>query len=165
MTDEEILQAVRAGARHGHLPPPATPQAVAEAERIIGFPLPPLLRRLYLEAANGGFGPGEGILGVRGGAPQGHFADLADLPREGPDPTGQVPAGLVLLYDWGCAIWSLADFRDPAAPIWAIDNGELFPEHLTLADWLGKALDGTLRMPHAPASPHDSAAGQPPSHP
>lgn len=33
----------------------------------IGYPLPSLLRRLYTEVANGGFGPMSGIVGVRGG--------------------------------------------------------------------------------------------------
>jgi len=32
-----------------------------------GWPRPPLLRRLYLEVGNGGFGPRDGILGVRRG--------------------------------------------------------------------------------------------------
>lgn len=38
------------------LPPltPAPPEAVDEAESLAGAPLPPLLRRLYLEIGNGG---------------------------------------------------------------------------------------------------------------
>ena len=50
------------------LPPPATLDQVAATEAALGLRLPPLLRRLYLEVANGGFGPGPGLLGVRGGA-------------------------------------------------------------------------------------------------
>jgi hypothetical protein len=49
------------------LPEPATEDQVAAAERHFGVALPPLLRRLYLEVANGGFGPGPGLLGVSGG--------------------------------------------------------------------------------------------------
>src|SRR5690349_24092886 len=45
-------------------PTPADPQAVAEAERVLGYALSPLLQRIYLEVANGGFGPG--VLGVAG---------------------------------------------------------------------------------------------------
>ena len=37
---------------------------------MLGFHLPPLLRELYTQVANGGFGPGYGILGLEGG-----FAD------------------------------------------------------------------------------------------
>lgn len=67
MTDDEVVEAVRDRARAGSLPTPAAPASVADAERTIGFSLPPLLWRLYLEVADGGFGPAEGILGVRGG--------------------------------------------------------------------------------------------------
>lgn len=37
--------------------PPATPAQVAAAEARLGSPLPPLLKRIYLEVANGGIGP------------------------------------------------------------------------------------------------------------
>jgi hypothetical protein len=47
--------------------PPATEQQIRETEQQLGFPLPPLLRLLYTQIANGGFGPGYGIIGVAGG--------------------------------------------------------------------------------------------------
>ncbi|SCF56517.1 SMI1/KNR4 family protein [Streptomyces sp. Ncost-T10-10d] len=128
------------------MPPPATPEAVAEAEEVIGFLLPPLLRRLYIEVANGGFGPGEGILGVRGGAFQGNFADIAELYQDGPDPSGHIPVGLVLIYDWGCTLWSLVDFRDPTGPMWCNHQGEHWPQGITLAEWLTSTLAGTLTV-------------------
>ncbi len=46
----------------GPLSPPLTQAALANAERQLGLVLPPLLRRLYAEVADGGFGPGNGIL-------------------------------------------------------------------------------------------------------
>ena len=49
------------------LPAVASEAQLAAAERQLGFELPPLLRRLYAEVANGGFGPGAGILGIAGG--------------------------------------------------------------------------------------------------
>jgi hypothetical protein len=36
-------------------------------EKLLGFPLPPLLRALYQHIANGGFGPSQGLLGAHGG--------------------------------------------------------------------------------------------------
>ncbi|MQY34418.1 hypothetical protein SRB17_23870 [Streptomyces sp. RB17] len=139
------MEAVR---RHvtGRVLPPATPQALAEAEASIGCPLPPLLRRLYSEVTNGGFGPGQGILGVRGGRPQGNFYDITDLHQEGPDPSGKIPAGFVLLHDWGCTIWSIADFRDPAAPMWCNHMGAVWPQGITLAQWLLDTVTGTLTV-------------------
>lgn len=47
--------------------PPATEGQIRETEQQLGFPLPPLLRLLYTEIANGGFGPGLGIVGTPGG--------------------------------------------------------------------------------------------------
>lgn len=46
------------------LPAPASEATVDAAERVLGFPLPAGLRRLYLEVADGGFGPGGGLLSV-----------------------------------------------------------------------------------------------------
>lgn len=46
------------------LPPPATADAVIAAEVALGFSLPDGLRRVYLEVADGGWGPGTGLLPV-----------------------------------------------------------------------------------------------------
>ncbi|MGW0509085.1 SMI1/KNR4 family protein [Streptomyces olivaceoviridis] len=146
VTDDEVVEAVRDRARAGSLPAPAPPAAVTEAEQTIGFPLPPLLRRLYLEVANGGFGPDEGILGVRGGASQGDWNDLAEIYQEGPDPSGQIPAGLVPVYDWGCTIWSLVDFRDPTGPMWCTHEGDCWPQGINLAQWLAETMTDTLTV-------------------
>jgi len=45
----------------------ATAEAVNAAEQAVGFPFPCLLRRLWTEVGNGGFGPGYGLLGLEGG--------------------------------------------------------------------------------------------------
>ncbi|MDQ1009948.1 hypothetical protein QFZ82_004433 [Streptomyces sp. V4I23] len=157
MHDDEVVEALRAAARTRALPPPAPPEAVAEAEEAIGFPLPPLLRRLYLEVANGGFGPDEGILGVSGGRAQGNFGEIAELYQDGPDPSGRIPAGLVPVYDWGCTIWSLVDFRDPAGFMWCNHEGEHWPQGITLAEWLTGTTAGALTvdtmLESQPASP------------
>jgi len=46
------------------LPPPADPEAISRAEASLGFALPPFMRRVYAEVADGGFGPGGGLLGI-----------------------------------------------------------------------------------------------------
>ncbi|MFG3011123.1 SMI1/KNR4 family protein [Streptomyces cinerochromogenes] len=146
MTDDEVVETLRAVGRGRALPPPAGADAIDEAERVIGFRTPPLLRRLYGEVANGGFGPEDGVLGVSGGHAQGDFRDIAELYQDGPDPSGRVPAGLVLLYDWGCTIWSLVDFRDPAGPMWCSHQGELWPQGITLGEWLIGTSTGTVTV-------------------
>ena len=47
--------------------PPATEEQLYATEEALGFTLPPLLRACYLQVGNGGFGPGQGVIGVLGG--------------------------------------------------------------------------------------------------
>lgn len=137
-------------------PPPAVPQALEEAERIVGHPFPRLVRRLYLEVGNGGFGPGYGILGVAGG----HRDDLGSTVTEAyrrwhlwrADSTHVLPDGLVPLAHWGCGIYSFVDCTDPNDAMWACDPNpgieeDVFPQPLTLSEWLERWVDGRLYQP------------------
>ncbi|MDG4807360.1 hypothetical protein O7634_11425 [Micromonospora sp. WMMD1120] len=141
----EHLAALAAGAVDP-LPPlePATPEAVNEAERVLGYPLPPLLRRLYLEVANGGFGP---VLGVAGGCTD-------DLGRTAVDRlNSRDPAGLLPLAYWGCAIYSYVDCAGRGAMTWGFDpnsglgEDSFYAEGISLVDWLAGWLDGSLEQP------------------
>ena len=70
MPDEDVLATAERVQQVMTTPAPAgslrraTSDDVAAAERALGMPLPPLLRRLYTEVADGGFGPGTGLLSV-----------------------------------------------------------------------------------------------------
>ncbi len=46
------------------LPPPASAASFGQAEARLGFALPGALRQLYAEIADGGFGPGSGLLSI-----------------------------------------------------------------------------------------------------
>jgi hypothetical protein len=151
-----------AAARDGGLLTPlpplqvATPRAIAEAEEVIRYPLPRLLRRLYLEAGNGGFGPRTGILGISGAVPAGDWHDLVQLQRaQQADPNPLYPPWLIGIFDWGCAIWSLIDCRDPAGPVWSWDgnNQRLRQYDQTIADWLALWLECRLEMPEGTEPP------------
>jgi hypothetical protein len=48
------------------LPAPTPASALDRAESDLGFALPPVLRRIYSEVADGGFGPGPGLLPIAG---------------------------------------------------------------------------------------------------
>lgn len=51
-----------------HFAYPSASEILLQATEVaLGFPLPSLLRLLYAEVANGGFGPGAGICGAQGG--------------------------------------------------------------------------------------------------
>lgn len=53
--------------RHSFAYPPASEEQLRATDTALGFLLPPVLRALYAEVANGGFGPGGGIQGGLGG--------------------------------------------------------------------------------------------------
>lgn len=83
------------------LPPPATPREIQRVEASLGFGLPPTLRRVYGEVANGGFGPGYGLVSIERMA-----AEYEDLCKVMP-PTGhEWPDGLLPVIhhdpDWDC---------------------------------------------------------------
>jgi hypothetical protein len=136
--------------------PPASESAVAEAEAIIGHRLPPLLRRLYREVANGGFGPGSGLLGVLGGHGTGwrYGSPLDHYLTGSVGDDGGLPRSLFPVCDWGCATTSFVDCSDAAARMWALDPNPvdtpyegLFVSELTFARWLALWISGRLFQP------------------
>lgn len=74
------------------LPPPADPAALEALEAALGRTLPQFLRRVYLEVADGGFGPGGGLLGVAAaGAALARMRVGDELPRGRAWPDGLLP--------------------------------------------------------------------------
>jgi hypothetical protein len=111
------------------LPPPATPDQLAAAEGRLGVRLPPLLRRLLLELANGGFGPGPGILGVTGGWTTDHGKAIEDLHAQMLDATTENPRwiwppALVPLVDLS-GVFACTDASTPAGRMIEFDFEEL----------------------------------------
>src|SRR5258708_6812995 len=87
--------------------PPATEAEVNAAEAELGFSIPPLLRRLYTEVGNGGFGPNYGLEGVPTLPPTPGTADIVALYQQYSEPLPESPAhqwpyGLVPLISGGC---------------------------------------------------------------
>ncbi len=139
---------------------PAPLDAVEDAEARVQLPLPRLLRTLYLEVGNGGFGPGYGILGVRAGHGDDDGKTAIDLYREAhsevPSSWNQLPRSLLPVCYWGCGIYSFVDCSDPATAIWAWDPNPvphaeigkaLFRTEFTLALWLGRWCRAQLLQP------------------
>lgn len=87
------------------LPPPATVAEVEAAEAVLGHPLPALLRRILLEVANGGFGPGYGLLGVgAGGWTDDRRQDLVAL-------AGGFEDGMLPVAHLGDVVYACVDTR------------------------------------------------------
>lgn len=86
--------------------PPVTPQELDVAERVIGRPLPALLRRVYTEVGNGGFGPDAGLASVTSGqrAP-GHLTNWPCLVQTHErNRTAGLPASWLYLTSGGCTM-------------------------------------------------------------
>lgn len=65
------------------LPPTATPETLDHAEAVLGRTLPAAFRRIYGEVADGGFGPGRGLLGL-----DAILSTYRDLVADPPAPAG-----------------------------------------------------------------------------
>ena len=143
--------------------PPATPADADAAEALLGFPLPPLVRALYTEIGNGGWGPGYGLLRLLDGDSGDRMDDEDSLVswarwhrRYSPHRPGEPgwPEGVVPLVEWGCHYTSCVDCLDPACPVYFYDNDVvasrggisppdyLYPQAGSLAGWLSAWLDG-----------------------
>lgn len=109
--------------------PPATPAEADAAEEALGFPIPLLLRRLYTEVGNGGFGPNYGLEGVPTIPPTPGTSDIVVLHEQyctsQPEyPTFQWPHGLVPLIGGGCLYMECVDFLNPPHAVVMFDGGD-----------------------------------------
>lgn len=132
--------------------PPATLSAVERAESLLGAALPEILRRLYLETSNGGFGPAYGILGLDDGFRDDMKRTAVDILESRHDWPG-MPDNLFPLCHWGCAIYSFVHcpseriFGWDPNPVAPHDDVPFFEQECTLPSWLAAWLDGSLRQP------------------
>jgi hypothetical protein len=140
------------------VPPHATHVDVDAAGAALGFPIPPLLRRLYTEVGNGGWGPSHGLDGIPTGGAAPDRKDLVGLYRmlTSPERTSQSPAvewprGLVLLINGHH--WDVCDFLRPPYPVFRLDletwdlerpvRESLIPVAASPTEWLEAWLAGS----------------------
>lgn len=132
------------------LAPTATSATLERAEEIVGLPLLPLLRRLYGEIADGGFGPGYGLtplFHVGFGAVDGYPARIKS--RSGGQPWW--PRGVLPVLHWGGGRHAAVDCTNPQGLVLHYSPGAgqagaadaWFVESETLAEWLESWMDGT----------------------
>lgn len=112
--------------------PPASEREVGFTEERLDFSLPPTLRTIYLCVANGGFGPGYGVMGVEGGFTDDLGNNVADLYMSyrkpyPEDPTWQWPDSLLPICHWGCVVYSAVDCGSPVAPVYMAEVGAKEP--------------------------------------
>jgi hypothetical protein len=105
---------------------PATEEELAAAERRLGFAIPPAVRQVYGSVANGGFGPGYGLIGIGGGARSDLGRDAVEeyvmfRQPDSEDPEWYWPEKLLPICHWGCAIYSCVDCSDGKATVIRFD--------------------------------------------
>jgi hypothetical protein len=130
---------------------------ILTAERLLGFPLPPTVRRIYTAIGNGGFGPAYGLLGLLGGATDEDELDAVHLylqhrRPDDHDPHWCWPDRLLPIGHLGCAMSMCVDCTDAEGRlIWFEPNphsegapwsDSFIPFPVTLVEWLERWLDG-----------------------
>jgi SMI1 / KNR4 family (SUKH-1) len=160
--------------RFGFVFPPASEEELQETEACLGFPLPPLLRTLYAQVANGGFGPGVGLKGTlngygRLGNPYPNDKDtIADqyrwrshtstinlkeyagqwtVYRELLLPYGVWPERLLPICDLGCVQEACVDSHEHMFIVAPIDSNEVYclvQLSLTLEEWLWRWIKSAI---------------------
>ena len=153
MTEDEVIERLRVRRANPvdridmktlPVPPPyaAVPLSVVDAsERALGVTFPVLLRRVYSEVGNGGFGPGAGLLGLVGGHPD---ADGRTLVERYQSLRGVGwREGLLPLFDWGDGTWSAADTRTLTGGIVTADESGFTKTAFELGSWFLAWTEGT----------------------
>ncbi|WP_026412625.1 SMI1/KNR4 family protein [Actinomadura oligospora] len=144
MTDHDDLLE-RVARRAGGDLPCATAAQIKEAEAALGFPLPPLLARLYQDVGNGGFGPDYQLMPLIGPKPPTAVDAYQAQHAEGDWPTGVLP-----ILEWGCAMYAAIDCTAPEAPVLLYEPNAVtddrahawFQDTGSLATWLHNWLTG-----------------------
>ncbi len=116
---------------------------IKRAEERTGFALPEALRDLYLGVANGGFGPGYGILGVDDGATDDRGDNVEQLYEHLSAPDPEVPD-----YEWraqalpfcyfGCQVYACVM---PDGLVVELDGYDWRDDRITLVEWLSRWAD------------------------
>jgi hypothetical protein len=109
--------------------PPAATRILRVAERALGFHLPDLLRAIYLDVGNGGFGPAYGIVGMKGGfkldecSLESCYTRMVALEKD--NSVWRWPKRLLPLANYGCGVWSCVDCEYKRLPMILSDPNNL----------------------------------------
>lgn len=160
-----------AGPSFAPLNPPATAAEFAHAEALLKFALPPLLKDIYLEVGNGGFGPGYGLfplyneedpdamsssslvttyLALRSLTPEQFTQDWVDGDESDKNRPRIWPEQVLMICDWGCNSYSYLDCSTDEYRVLHVDHntyvrkfsGESPSFSQWLEDWLEKQENG-----------------------
>jgi hypothetical protein len=156
----QIQEKLRKLPENNKIPPVLTLEQIKAAEQLLGFPLPELLRQLYLYIGNGWFGPGFGIYPLVSnrnyyGVNEEEWEENSDwlydsivssylaYKRTTSDEHGEWREGMIPLCYYGCCVDSVMDCFTEEGTIWGMDANKLYPqpEAKSLREWLETNLE------------------------
>jgi len=130
-------------------PAPLSASEIRDAEKRLGFALPPLLATLYREIGNGGFGPAYQLLALSGGSSRETAVEAyLSMRGEGRDTPWAWPEGVLPILDWGCAMYMCVDCRSEAGTVLLFDPNSGDPQMAWYVDapsldaWFARYLAG-----------------------
>jgi TPR repeat protein len=173
MTITELLKRLKAKAQEeGYCEefPPLSPDVVARCEEEMGVELPDIVRLVYTQVANGGIGPDDALIGLKGGFVEDDDEDVItlykawmnrsndvweDFDDEANDFKMEWISGLLPVCYHGCTMWTLLDcnvpggrliYADLAGPTnykkeWDTDSGLFQKPGLPFDEWIATWLD------------------------
>lgn len=113
---------------------PASLQDVANAERLLGFSFPIVIRRMYTEIGNGRWGPSYGFepIATKSAKPTendlvGFYLECVSEQRTLEEPLAQWPRGMVTMIGRGCVDYELCDFIKPPHAVYRLSGDTWFP--------------------------------------
>jgi len=113
------------------VPPPVSLDELELAEQKLGFQLPSLLRALYSQVGNGGFGPGYGLIGLNSMGAKNFHVNLVDGYLAGinfvhPD-YPPWPRQFITICNWGDSITSVLDWITSEGSVYRY-NGDKYEQ-------------------------------------
>ncbi|MDH6136046.1 hypothetical protein P3T37_005465 [Kitasatospora sp. MAA4] len=151
--DDDLLRRVaeRARSQAPVLAAPVSVVEIAAVEAELGFALPVLLRRLYGEVANGGFGPEYLLFPLVGDGETVVSVYRAECAPDDAEPSDHWPRGVLPVLTWGCGMYAAVDCLRPGGPVLLFEPNAgpddwadaWFQDSPSLAEWLKSWLSGT----------------------
>jgi hypothetical protein len=153
MDDDELIRIIKTRVRNPRLRsdlrtnpppllPPVEPAQIARAEASLGLALPPFLSRLYREVANGGFGPGGGLVGLHGGHGDSAGLTLVEVYKLFRKADDGWPVALLPLWEGDPPTWFGVDVRSVDERVVLDNEYGARPTAYTLRTWFEAWLRG-----------------------
>lgn len=140
-----MIEDIRLFLKQKKLFAPATAESIQAVESKLRFEIPSGLRNCLMQIANGGFGPGYGLIGVGTSGYQSDFGDLAETYKQiesDKASEGEVwPESILPFCEWGDAMFSCLDRNEN---VLLLREFRLFDQGFSLGQFFDKWINGDV---------------------